>query len=69
GADIALPSNDGSTPFYSAACHGHLDVVKWFVERDAELDLEQKNNDGWTPLNAAACKGYLDVVQYLVEHG
>ncbi len=46
-----------------AAVSGHLDVVKYLVEKGA--DVKAADNDGWTPLHWAAELGLLDVVKYL----
>ena len=48
-----------------SAQDGHLDVVKFLVEQQAEVNA--KKDDGWTPLHSAAQNGHLDVVKFLVE--
>ena len=42
---------------------GHLDVVRWLVER-ALADVNYRS--GWTPLTAACGNGQLEVVKYLL---
>lgn len=44
---------------------GHLEVVKYFVEKGA--DIEAENKDGWNALELSAEAGHLEVVKYLVE--
>ena len=63
------PSDDnGYTPLHSAANKGHLDVVKYLVQR-----IQNKNPKSgiqWyerTPLHQAAWNGHLNVVRYLLE--
>ena len=53
------------TTFQTAINNGHLDVIKVFVEKGA--DVKAADSDGKTPLHLAAYNGKLDVVKYLVE--
>jgi len=46
---------------------GHLDVVKFLLERG--VDPNVRNNPGDTPLHYAAERGHLDVVKFLLERG
>ena len=46
---------------------GQLEVVKWLVEKGA--DVNATNKDGRTVLHSAADSGQLDVVKWLVEKG
>ena len=50
-----------------AASVGHIDILKFLIEKSA--DLEQKNEDGFTALHWAAYVGNLDSVKTLVEKG
>ncbi|CAK9253192.1 unnamed protein product, partial [Sphagnum jensenii] len=59
--------NIGDTPLHRAAEKGHLDVVKYLVEKGA--DVKAANKYGYTPLHWAASSGKLDIVKYLVEKG
>jgi ankyrin repeat protein len=68
-ADIHTATNDGWTPFHTAASHGHLEVVKFLYEHGADADIQAANNNSWTPLNAASSNGHLEVVKFLYEHG
>ena len=52
------------TPLHEAEI-GNLDVVKYLVEKGADVNIPDEN--GWTPLHIAAKEGKLDVVKYLVE--
>ena len=54
----------GSMP---AACGGHLDVVKFLIDKGA--DVKAKDNTGRTALTYAALRGNLDVVKFLIEKG
>jgi ankyrin repeat protein len=57
----------GRTPLIEAAINGHLSVVKFLVERGA--DVNKVDADGSSALLAAASGGHLPIVEYLIEHG
>ena len=50
--------------FLQAAYTGDLNKVKFFVDRGADVEIE--NADGQTPLLLAVFNGHLDVVKFLV---
>ena len=56
----------GNASLIWAVKEGRLDIVKYLVEQEANVN--QADKDGDTPLNWAAKKGHLDIVEYLVEH-
>jgi|LakMenEpi03Aug12_release.lakeMendotaPanAssembly.Ray.scaffolds.fasta_scaffold749898_1 ankyrin repeat protein len=63
---------NASTPFGSllhvAADKGHLNIVRYLVQKGADINL----NDGivgGSPIGSAASSGHADVVKYLLEHG
>ena len=49
-----------------AARNGQTDLVKFLVERGADLNYK---SIGWSPLMAAVSSGRLDLVKFLVEKG
>jgi ankyrin repeat protein/Flp pilus assembly protein TadD len=51
----------------AAAAQGHLDEVRYWVARGA--DVNARDDKGITPLHRGAVGGHLDVVQYLVAQG
>ena len=53
------------TPLHGAAWHGHIDVVQFLLEKNAEI--EATDGLGRTPLHYAADWGHRDVVQLLLE--
>src|SRR2546421_4462753 len=57
----------GRTPLIEAAINDHLSVVKFLVERGA--DVNKVDADGSSALLAAAFGGHLPIVEYLIEHG
>ena len=56
------------TALHSAASRGHLEVVKYLLEKGG-AEVNEKTNDGWTTLHYAARYGHLEVVKYLLEKG
>eukprot|EP00913_Durusdinium_trenchii_P025004 g23469.t1 len=53
------------TPLHEAAYYGHLNLVEYFVEKGAPINVIDKF--GQTPLFRAVDGGRHDVVKYLVE--
>ena len=58
---------DGCTPLMYAASVGHIDILKFLMEKGC--DLEAKNEDGFTALHWAAYVGNLDSCKTLIEKG
>ncbi|WP_353276290.1 ankyrin repeat domain-containing protein [Wolbachia endosymbiont (group B) of Villa cingulata] len=54
-------------PLHRAVQGGNLDIVKFLVDRGADVD--SKNKDGRTPLHDAALEGHNGVVKTLLERG
>ena len=48
----------------AASRNGHLEVVKYLVEK-CHANVEAKDNDGCTPLRFALRHDHLGVVEYL----
>ncbi|KAJ2893145.1 hypothetical protein MKZ38_008993 [Zalerion maritima] len=70
------------TPLHMAAARGHLEVVRWLVDRGADLNAlsaltcscvfrhwYQEPVVNPTPLHLAICYGHTDVAKYLIEQG
>lgn len=57
--------NVGWAPLYLAAETGHLEVVKFLNEQQADISV--KDNDGCTLLHLSAQNGHLNVSKYLAE--
>ena len=55
---------DFSRAFFNSAYYGHLDVVKYFVEKGADIHANAEEALRWS-----AREGHLDVVKYLTEQG
>merc|ERR1712100_873013 len=60
-------SDNNMTALMIASGEGHLNIVKYLVEKGA--DVHACNNSNLTALMIASGEGYLEVVKYLVEKG
>ena len=63
--NIDQKSKNDSTPLHSAADQGHLEIVKYLIEKGAKID--PKNKDGHTPHFLAAKNDHYFVVDYLTK--
>ncbi len=65
GAHIVdLQDQDGCTPLYIAAVHGHAAVTEQLIEARCNVDFQVK--DGYTPLFIATQKGHAAVTGQLI---
>ncbi|KAJ6559966.1 ankyrin repeat-containing domain protein, partial [Mycena capillaripes] len=58
--------NEGWTPLHFAATNGHTQIVRFLVERHANVNLPEKGE--LTPVHIAARDGHADIVRLLVDH-
>ena len=56
----------GYTAIQFASAFGHLDIVKYLIEKGANVNIQ--DDDGDSPLHDACFMGQLEAVKYLVEH-
>ena len=64
---IDKPTYRGRTPLFTAAFHGHIDVVKLLFERGANLN--HQDMDDFSPLILASYEGHLKLVKWLLRNG
>lgn len=78
GLDVneSRDSGDESDPFYQpegsivqAATKGHIEIVRWLLDRGAKINYVVENQSRCLPLIRAATEGHLDVIKLLIEHG
>jgi ankyrin repeat protein len=69
GADVNLRrvAEDDASPLYLAAQENHFEIVRYLLEKKA--DLEFRVRDRFTPLYVAAEKGNFHIVEFLLEMG
>ena len=66
GVDINFKDSEyGGTPLHFAAYGGALNVVKFLLANEAEVDVG--NNQGWTALFYASDEGHFNVVEFLID--
>ncbi|KAH3764811.1 Ras guanine nucleotide exchange factor [Pelomyxa schiedti] len=61
------PAVDGQTLLHAAAYAGNLELIKWLLKRDA--DVESKDEMGWTPIMCAINQGFFSIAQFLISKG
>jgi ankyrin repeat protein len=61
-----MPLIEKWTPLHVASQFGHLDVVKWLLDHNADVHVHDDKGD--TPLHLAAIEGHLEVARILLEH-
>ena len=68
GADVEQKGHAGYTPLISAAWYGHLNLVKFMVEK-GKADMNGKEMHGSTALNIASAREHTSIVEYLRGKG
>ncbi|KAJ7895111.1 ankyrin repeat-containing domain protein [Mycena leptocephala] len=58
---------DERTALHWAASSGSVDIVRFLVDKQAEVDI--MDNSGWTPLHIAVSAGHDEIAQELVGAG
>ena len=65
---IRLVSSRLFTHVSFIACHhGHLDIVRWLIDKQ-QMNIDQRDYMNFTPLHFAAASGKEHVVHYLLEN-
>ena len=68
GADVNKISLDrNNSALMDAASHGHVEMLRFFIENRAELEITSKN--GQTALILATGNGHLDCAEILIKAG
>lgn len=66
----SLKSRDASgvRPLHLAAENGHVDVVKYLIESNADAQVNKADDDARNVLHWACWKGHYDIVLYLLQN-
>lgn len=68
GADINAIDNKQGAPLHVAAKSGHLPIVEFLLDNEADLTARIPKSDK-SPLHVAAQAGHVDVVELLLSRG
>ncbi|XP_009619489.1 potassium channel AKT1-like [Nicotiana tomentosiformis] len=66
GGDVTRPKVNGSSALHVAVCEGNMEIVKYLLDRGANVD--QVDEHGWTPRDLAEQQGHEDIKE-LFESG
>jgi ankyrin repeat protein len=78
GADVNTSADQNSEensfsepegPILSAASFGHLEIVKWLLDKGAKFNFIVNGMPRCLPLIHACTEGHFDIVKLLVKHG
>lgn len=69
GKDINEKDFNGRHPLFAATMSGEIEIVRYLIERGADLNLKTDDIYGQTALMNAAALGRTDIVKLLVESG
>ncbi|MBA8755757.1 hypothetical protein HCR15_01075 [Wolbachia pipientis] len=64
---VNVKDNHGQTPLHIAARSGSLNIVKYLINKSADINAKDKYDN--TPLHLAADTGEFDIVKYLIIKG
>ncbi|CAN4094340.1 unnamed protein product [Withania somnifera] len=59
GGDVTLPKINGSSALHVAVCEGNIEMVKYLLDRGANVD--QPDDHNWTPRDLAEQQGHEDI--------
>ncbi|CAC5376411.1 unnamed protein product [Mytilus coruscus] len=72
GADIFAVDEDGYSPLHMACVSGNKDIVEHllriYIEKGKETEIEKKDNLGKTPIILASSKGENQIVELLLQY-
>ncbi|KAI3893433.1 hypothetical protein MKX03_020277, partial [Papaver bracteatum] len=65
--DVNSKDREGHTPLFEATILGHLDTIRYLLEKGANADARTDTN--YTPLHCAARKGDTKIINLLLSKG
>jgi ankyrin repeat protein len=70
GADInTRDDKSGQTALMGSVLRGHVEVVRYFLDKDSGADTSIGEKDGFTPPHGAGFQGRADIMKMLKEAG
>lgn len=67
GSQVHFYNDDENNPLHLSARYGHLGIVKYLVEKGANINA--KNRRQATPLHMAVYEQHLSVIKFLIKKG
>ena len=64
--DIEKKDKKGNTPLLISSSSGHLEIVKYLLNKKANINIQDKL--GNTPLNLSLQRGHLNIAKFLLEN-
>lgn len=64
---LNVKNSDGLTPLNLASYRGHLDIVKFLLDRGADVNIGDNENS--QPIHNSTVAGHIDVIDLLLAHG
>lgn len=59
-------SNQNFSALVEAACYGHIDIVRYLVQKGFDVNIQTKEQQ--TPIYKAIMNGHVEVVRFLIEN-
>lgn len=69
GVDVNTKDDNGFTALHYAVYHNKIDIVRFLLEKDADVNIVAKQRMEYTPLLIAALKSRADIFMLLKETG
>ena len=67
GLKVKPYEREHNTPLHLAALNGYLEIVKYLIKKEADIDAKNRKNQ--TPLHLAVHNAHKHIIEYLVESG
>lgn len=67
GLKVKPYEKEHNTPLHLAALNGYLEIVKYLIKKEADIDAKNRKNQ--TPLHLAVHNAHKHIIEYLVESG
>ena len=68
GARVIVKDNNGRTPLHVAAASNHVEMIKWLLDHDADIEAETFQEQQ-TPFHYAARYNSVEALELLFDKG